>query len=70
MIDWLTDPWSQEVVRRAFAEVVLLGVVGGALIGNAITHHSTVGTIVGAGVGGAAGHEIARNNCSGRARRR
>jgi ABC-type Mn2+/Zn2+ transport system permease subunit len=31
MIAWLTDPWSQEVLRRAFAEVVLLGAVGGAL---------------------------------------
>ena len=31
MVDWLTDPWSQEVLRRAFAEVVLLGAVGGAL---------------------------------------
>ncbi len=31
MIDWLTDPWSQEILRRAFAEVVLLGAAGGAL---------------------------------------
>ena len=31
VIDWLTDPWSQEVLRRAFAEVVLLGAAGGAL---------------------------------------
>jgi ABC-type Mn2+/Zn2+ transport system permease subunit len=31
MLDWLTDPWSQEVLRRAFAEVVLLGAAGGAL---------------------------------------
>jgi ABC-type Mn2+/Zn2+ transport system permease subunit len=31
MLHWLTDPWSQEVLRRAFAEVVLLGAVGGAL---------------------------------------
>ena len=31
MIDWLTDPWSQEILRRAFTEVVLLGVAGGAL---------------------------------------
>src|SRR3954467_11452602 len=31
MIHWLTDPWSQEVLRRAFAEVVLLGAAGGAL---------------------------------------
>jgi ABC-type Mn2+/Zn2+ transport system permease subunit len=31
MIDWLTEPWSQEIVLRAFAEVVLLGAAGGAL---------------------------------------
>ena len=31
MIDWLTDPWSQEVLRRAFLEVVLLGAAGGAI---------------------------------------
>src|SRR5215211_5154715 len=31
MFDWLADPWSQEVLRRAFAEVVLLGAAGGAL---------------------------------------
>ncbi|HEX4364421.1 MAG TPA: metal ABC transporter permease [Solirubrobacteraceae bacterium] len=27
----LADPWSQQIMRRAFAEVVLLGVAGGAL---------------------------------------
>ena len=27
----LADPWNQEIMRRAFAEVVLLGVAGGAL---------------------------------------
>src|SRR3954451_22621551 len=27
----LADPWSQEIVRRAFFEVVLLGLTGGAL---------------------------------------
>lgn len=31
MIDWLTDPWTQEILRRAFAEVVLLGIAGGAI---------------------------------------
>jgi ABC-type Mn2+/Zn2+ transport system permease subunit len=31
MVDWLADPWSQEILRRAFAEVVLLGAAGGAL---------------------------------------
>jgi ABC-type Mn2+/Zn2+ transport system permease subunit len=30
-MDWLLDPWNQEVLRRAFAEVVLLGAAGGAL---------------------------------------
>jgi ABC-type Mn2+/Zn2+ transport system permease subunit len=27
----LTDPWTEGIVRRAFAEVVLLGIVGGVL---------------------------------------
>ena len=31
MVEWLTDPWSQEILRRAFAEVILLGAAGGAL---------------------------------------
>jgi ABC-type Mn2+/Zn2+ transport system permease subunit len=31
MVHWLFDPWSQEVIRRAFVEVVLLGAAGGAL---------------------------------------
>ena len=31
MLHWLADPWSQEVLRRAFVEVVLLGAAGGAL---------------------------------------
>lgn len=28
---WFADPWSGEIMRRAFAEVVLLGVAGGAI---------------------------------------
>jgi ABC-type Mn2+/Zn2+ transport system permease subunit len=28
---WLTDPWAEGILQRAFLEVVLLGVVGGAL---------------------------------------
>lgn len=31
MVDALLDPWTQGVLQRAFAEVVLLGVIGGAL---------------------------------------
>jgi ABC-type Mn2+/Zn2+ transport system permease subunit len=28
---WLADPWSGEIMRRAFGEVVLLGISGGAI---------------------------------------
>jgi ABC-type Mn2+/Zn2+ transport system permease subunit len=28
---WLADPWTGEIMRRAFAEVVLLGIAGGAI---------------------------------------
>src|SRR6478735_5203260 len=28
---WLADPWSGAIMQRAFAEVVLLGVTGGAI---------------------------------------
>jgi ABC-type Mn2+/Zn2+ transport system permease subunit len=28
---WLADPWSGEIMRRAFAEVALLGIAGGAI---------------------------------------
>ena len=41
----------------------VLGVVGGALVGNALTGHSGLGTVAGAAVGGVAGNHIARNNC-------
>lgn len=41
----------------------VLGVVGGALVGNALTGHSGVGTVAGAAVGGVAGNHIARSNC-------
>ena len=30
-LDVVADPWAQEILRRAFAEVALLGVVGGLL---------------------------------------
>jgi ABC-type Mn2+/Zn2+ transport system permease subunit len=31
MLDWLTGPWSEPVLQRAFAEVALIGIVGGLL---------------------------------------
>ncbi|MES1157091.1 MAG: hypothetical protein ABUL73_04840 [Alphaproteobacteria bacterium] len=54
---------SRHHVRSCRAAGTGVGVIGGAVLGNAITHHSAVGTIVGAGIGGVAGHSIARNNC-------
>ena len=45
------------------------GGVGGALIGNGLSHGSTAGTLLG-GLGGAViGHEVARNNCKDKPRR-
>jgi len=31
MVDWLTAPWSEPALQRAFAEVALIGLVGGVL---------------------------------------
>ena len=40
----------------------VLGAIGGGLLGHAIGGRGAGGTIVGAGVGAYAGHEIARSN--------
>ncbi len=41
-----------------------IGVVAGAILGNSISgHHRTTGTVVGAGVGGAAGRAISEDEC-------
>src|SRR3954451_12553466 len=29
--NWIADPWSGEIMRRALAEVVLIGIAGGAI---------------------------------------
>src|SRR3954453_11740401 len=31
MVDWLTAPWAEPALQRAFAEVALIGLVGGVL---------------------------------------
>jgi hypothetical protein len=49
--------------RNCKAAGTVVGVVAGAVLGNAITHHSGAGTIIGAGVGGLAGNRIAASNC-------
>ncbi|HEY7852700.1 MAG TPA: glycine zipper 2TM domain-containing protein [Caulobacteraceae bacterium] len=40
-----------------------VGAVGGGLIGNAVTHGSFTGTVLGAGAGAVAGHEVGRRSC-------
>jgi len=48
--------------RRDTTTGTVLGAIGGGLLGHAIGGRGAGGTIVGAGVGAYAGHEIARSN--------
>jgi hypothetical protein len=50
--------------RHAATTGTIVGALGGALVGNALSHGGgkTGGTLIGAGVGAVAGHEIAKNN--------
>lgn len=65
-MDWLTDPWSSELMRRAFAEAVLIGLPCGALgcfvvvrglafLGEAVAHTMILGVVVAVLVGGPVG---------------
>jgi uncharacterized protein YcfJ len=52
--------------RRAHERKVtgtLLGAIGGGLLGNAVSHHGSGGTLIGAGVGAVVGNNLARTNC-------
>jgi hypothetical protein len=48
--------------RRTGAIGAVSGTVGGALIGNAITHGNAGGTLLGAGAGALAGNAIGRHS--------
>jgi hypothetical protein len=48
--------------RHAVAGTIVGGVTGG-VIGNLVTHGHGPGTLIGAGVGAVAGHQIAKHNC-------
>jgi iron/zinc/copper transport system substrate-binding protein/iron/zinc/copper transport system permease protein len=65
-MDWLTDPWTSELMRRAFAEAVLVGAACGALgsfvvarglafLGEAVAHVLILGAVVALVVGGPIG---------------
>jgi ABC-type Zn uptake system ZnuABC Zn-binding protein ZnuA/ABC-type Mn2+/Zn2+ transport system permease subunit len=56
-MDWLTDPWTSELMRRAFAEAALVGALCGALgsfvvvrglafLGEAVAHTLILGVVV------------------------
>jgi len=41
----------------------VLGAIGGGLLGNAVSHHGSGGTLIGAGVGAVVGNNLARTSC-------
>ncbi|HEX8051866.1 MAG TPA: metal ABC transporter permease, partial [Thermoleophilaceae bacterium] len=65
-MDWLTDPWTSELMRRAFAESVLVGATCGVLgcfvvarglafLGEAVSHVLILGAVVALLAGGPVG---------------
>jgi len=56
-VEWLTDPWSSEIMRRAFAEAIVMGATTGALgcfvlvrglafLGESVAHTIIFGVVV------------------------
>lgn len=56
-MEWLTDPWSSEIMRRAFAEAIVMGAAAGALgcfvlvrglafLGESVAHTIIFGVVV------------------------
>ncbi|WP_304167704.1 glycine zipper 2TM domain-containing protein [Phenylobacterium aquaticum] len=56
--------WVCENPRHAGNTGTIVGAIGGALVGNAVSSGGgkTGGTLIGAGVGGLAGHQIAKQH--------
>ena len=65
-MDWLTDPWASELMRRAFMEAVLVGATCGllgcfvvvrglAFLGEAVSHVLILGAVVALIAGGPVG---------------
>jgi ABC-type Zn uptake system ZnuABC Zn-binding protein ZnuA/ABC-type Mn2+/Zn2+ transport system permease subunit len=65
-MDWLTDPWSSELMRRALFEAILIGAPCGALgcfvvvrglafLGEAVAHTMILGVVVAVLLGGPVG---------------
>lgn len=65
-MEWLTDPWSSEIMRRAFAEAIVMGAVAGALgcfvllrglafLGESVAHTLILGVVIAFLLGGPVG---------------
>jgi ABC-type Zn uptake system ZnuABC Zn-binding protein ZnuA/ABC-type Mn2+/Zn2+ transport system permease subunit len=65
-MDWLTDPWATDLMRRAFAEAAIVGATCGALgcfvvvrglafLGEAVAHVLILGAVVAIVLGGPVG---------------
>ena len=52
-------------VKKKATNGAVIGALGGGLLGNTVAGRGdrTEGTIIGAGVGAVAGHQIAKSNC-------
>lgn len=62
-MEWLTDPWSSEIMRRAFAEAIVMGAVAGSLgcfvllrglafLGESVAHTLILGVVIAFLLGG------------------
>ncbi len=62
-MEWLTDPWTSEIMRRAFAEAIVMGAAAGALgcfvllrglafLGESVAHTLILGVVVAFLLGG------------------
>ena len=65
-MEWLSDPWSSEIMRRAFAEAIVVGAMAGALgcfvllrglafLGESVAHTLILGVVVAFLLGGPVG---------------
>ena len=55
--------YQERQCRRAATRGTAIGALGGGLVGNLASNHGLGGTLIGAGVGAVAGHEISKSNC-------
>jgi uncharacterized protein YcfJ len=62
--------YTRKSCRSAANTGTAIGAIAGGLIGNKTGNHGTGSTLLGAGVGGVAGHQIAKSHCKYRKARR